>query len=147
VLLSAPLCFEAGTSKFRDALVSLVPSALSDADSFPGSLLSQVTVMASPDAFVWSRLMDAAWSVADPQAMDIHARVERWALDEVAVSGKLFQQMITWLYRENRLCRGTLNVKNTQVGPSSLSAPTIAVVNTADEVAPLDSIKPFIVAM
>jgi len=111
VLLSAPLCFEPGTSKFRDALISLVPSALSDADSFPGSLLSHVTVMASPGAFVWSRLRDAALSVADPRAMEIHARVERWALDEVAVSGKLFHQMIGWLYRENRLCRGILNVR------------------------------------
>jgi polyhydroxyalkanoate synthase subunit PhaC len=147
VLLSAPLCFEPGTSKFRDALISLVPSALSDADSFPGSLLSHVTVMASPGAFVWSRLRDAALSVADSRAMEIHARVERWALDEVAVSGKLFHQMIGWLYRENRLCRGILNVRDKRVGPLSLSVPTLAVVNTADEVAPLSSIKPFIDSM
>jgi polyhydroxyalkanoate synthase len=144
VLLSAPLCFEPRTSGFRDALVSLIPSTISDAGSFPGSLLSYVTVMASPNAFLWSRLRDAASSAVDPSAMDIYARVERWALDEVAVSGKLFQQMVTWLYRENRLCRGTLNVRDTRVGPSTLSAPTIAVVNTADEVAPLVSIKPFI---
>ena len=76
--------------------------------------------------------------------MEIHARVERWALDEVAVSGKLFHQMIGWLYRENRLCRGILNVRDKRVGPLSLSVPTLAVVNTADEVAPLSSIKPFI---
>jgi poly(3-hydroxyalkanoate) synthetase len=49
--------------------------------------------------------------------------------------------MIDWLYGENRLCRGTLDVCNTHVGPFKLSVPTLAVVNTADEVAPLASVK------
>ena len=52
-----------------------------------------------------------------------------------------------WLYRENRFCRGTLKVSNTYVGPFSLSVPTLAVVNTADDIAPLASIKPCIDAM
>ena len=39
ILLGAPLCFEPATSHFRDALVSLVPPALSEADPFPGSLV------------------------------------------------------------------------------------------------------------
>ena len=32
--------------------------------------------------------------------------IERWALDEVALPGKLVHQIVEWLYRENRLCRG-----------------------------------------
>jgi polyhydroxyalkanoate synthase len=91
--------------------------------------------------------MDAALSVTDPHAMDIHARVERWALDEVALPGKLVHQIIDWLYRENRLCRGALKVNGTLVDPSSLSVPTLAVVNMADEVAPSASVKPFIDAL
>src|SRR6185312_10991337 len=65
VLLSAPLCFKPGTSRFRDALVSLVPSDLDEAEPCPGSLLTQMSALASPDTFVWSRLTDAALSVAD----------------------------------------------------------------------------------
>ena len=38
-------------------------------------------------------------------------------------------------------------VGKTLVGPFSLSVPTLAVVNTADDVAPLASVKPFIDAM
>ena len=81
VLLGAPLCFQADTSHFRDALVSLVPSALSEAEPFPGSLLSHASALASPDTFIWSRLKDAILSMNDRQALDIHARIERWALD------------------------------------------------------------------
>jgi polyhydroxyalkanoate synthase subunit PhaC len=147
VLLGAPLSFEPETSRFRDALVALVPSTLSQTDPCPGSLLSYASALASPGTFIWSRLMDAAFSITDHHALDIHARVERWALDEVPLPGKLVHQIVEWLYRENRFCRGTLKVGSTLVGPFSLSIPTLAVLNTADEVAPLASIKPFIDAM
>jgi polyhydroxyalkanoate synthase len=147
ILLSAPLCFEPGETEFRDAVVRLVPSGLSEADPFPGSLLSYVSALASPSTFIWSRLLDAALSVTDQQAIDLHARVERWALDEVSLPGKLVHQIFEWLYRENRLCRGALKIAETLVGPSSVSVPTLALVNSADEVAPPAAVKPFIDAV
>jgi polyhydroxyalkanoate synthase len=144
VLLSAPLCFRPATSRFRDGLVSLVPSGFAEAGPCPGSLLSQISALASPDTFIWSRLTDAALSVTDRHALEIHGRVERWALDEAPLPGKLVHQIIEWLYREDHFCRSNLKVDDTPVGPLTLSVPTLAVVNTADEVAPLDSVKPFI---
>jgi polyhydroxyalkanoate synthase subunit PhaC len=147
VLLGTPLCFEPSENQFRDALVTLVPREISDSDSFPGSLLSHASALASPRAFIWSRLVDAAMSITDPLAMEIHARVERWALDEVPLPGKLVHQIIDWLYRENRFCRGALRVSQKVVGPSSLSVPTLALVNTSDDVAPLNTLKPFADAM
>ena len=75
--------------------------------------------------------------------MEIHARVERWALDEVPLPGKLVHQIIDWLYRENRFCRGKLKIQEQFVGPHELSTPTLVVINTADQVASLASLIPF----
>jgi polyhydroxyalkanoate synthase len=147
VLLGAPLCFRPATSRFRDALVSLVPSGLAEAEPCPGSLLSHFSTLASPDTFICSRLMDAAVSISDSHAMEIHARVERWALDEVPLPGKLVHQLIDWLCRENLFCQGALKIGGSLVGPQSMSVPTLAVINTADDVALLGSVKPFIDAM
>jgi polyhydroxyalkanoate synthase subunit PhaC len=144
ILLGAPLCFEPATNRFRDALVALLPPEVSEDDPFPGSLLSCMATLAAPGTFIWSRLLDAALSITDGQALEIHALVERWSLDEVPLPGKLVHQIMQWLFRENRFCRGTLEVCGAVVGPSSLSVPTLAVVNTADEIAPLTSIKPCI---
>jgi pimeloyl-ACP methyl ester carboxylesterase len=80
LLLGAPLCFQPAASRFRDALVSIVLPDLTDNGMVPGSLLSHASALASPDTFVWSRLLDAARSVGDPRALDVHTRVERWAL-------------------------------------------------------------------
>jgi polyhydroxyalkanoate synthase len=142
VLLGSPLCFRPDESPFRDALVSLLPEAVSESEPYPGSILSHASAAASPDTFVWSRLTDAFLSLADERARDIHARVERWALDEVALPGKLVREIVELLYRENRFCRGTLKVGEQIIGPENLSAPTLAVVNTADVVASLNSVSP-----
>ncbi len=147
VLLGAPLCFQPEQSHFRDALVALAPSDLSETDPFPGSLLSHMSAMASPATFIWSRQIDALASLTDRHALEIHLRVERWALDEVALPGRLVHQMINWLYRENCFCRGTLKIGGQPVGPFGLSTPTLAVVNLADDVAPIASVKPFAEAM
>jgi polyhydroxyalkanoate synthase len=144
ILLGAPLCFPAATSHFRDSIAAMDPSALSEMKVVPGSFLSQVSALASPETFIWSRYRDALACIGDPLAMDIHARVERWALDEAPLPARLVHQIFVWLYRENRLCRGTLAVHGKAVGPSSLSVPTIAVVNTADEIAPAASVAPFL---
>ena len=133
--------------EFRDALVSLIPPALSDSDPFPGSLLAYIATLASPGTFIWSRLIDAVSSITARQTLEINARVERWALDEVPLPGKLVNQIVQWLYRENRFCRGTLRVSQMLVGPSNLSVPALAVVTMADDVAPLASVKPCIDAM
>lgn len=147
VLLGSPLCFRPGSSPFRDSLVAIAPSALTGADVVPGSLLSQISALAAPDSFVWSRLRDAAFSIADLHALDIQTRVERWALDEVPLPGRLVDQILGWLYREDRFCRGILPARGRTIGPSDLRLPTLAVVNTADEVAPAASVRPFIEAM
>jgi polyhydroxyalkanoate synthase len=144
VLLGAPLCFEQTPSRFRDALVALIPEEFPESEVVAGSLLSHISAIASPNTFVWSRWMDAALSLADPAAMDIHARIERWALDEVALPSKLINQIVQWLYRENRLYHGTLEVLNKTVGPANMPIPTLAIVNTADEVAPVSSVAPFL---
>jgi polyhydroxyalkanoate synthase subunit PhaC len=144
VLLGAPLCFEQASSRFRDALVDIVPSTLSETAPVAGSLLSYASAAAAPDTFIWSRWVDALLSSGEPSAMDIHARVECWALDEVALPGKLVNQMIQWLYRENRFCRGTISMRNRAIGPASVTIPVLAIINTADEIAPPASVTPFI---
>jgi polyhydroxyalkanoate synthase len=147
VLLGAPLCFRPGISRFRDAIVALAPSNLAEMEVVPGSLLSQLSAWASPETFVWSRLLDATLSSADPVARAIHARVERWALDEVPLPARLVHEILQWLYREDRLCRGTLSIRRRIAAPSRLRFPTLAVVNPRDEIAPPASVLAFIKAM
>jgi polyhydroxyalkanoate synthase len=144
VLLGSPLCFGAGVSAFRDALVSMIRAPPGAGAPVPGSMLTLASALASPRTFVWSRLADLFASLADPQALEVHVRVARWALDEVPLPGRLSGQILGWLYRDDRFYRGTLPVMGRLVGPRDLSTPTLAIVNAADEIAPLSAVKPFL---
>lgn len=147
VLLAAPLCFGPASSPFRDALVSLIPQTFSATDIVPGSLLSQMSALACPRAFVWEKLRDTALCATDPTASRICGRVERWLLDEAPLSGRLVAELVQLLYREDRFYRGALSMGERIIGPSNIEVPTLAIVDTADQIAPLDSVKPFIDAM
>jgi len=147
VLLGSPLCFRPGISRFGDALVALAPVALTELDTIPGSLVSQLSALASPEEFMWARSVDATLSLADARASELHARIERWALDEVSLPGKLVVEILQWLYREDRFCRGVLRIRGQSIGPSSLRSPTLAVANTADQVVPPASVTNFLGAM
>ncbi|WP_245928048.1 alpha/beta fold hydrolase [Bosea psychrotolerans] len=142
VLLGAPISFEPGSSRFRDLVVSQDGDIPED-DTVPGSLLSQSCAFLAPETFVWPRLMDAAFSLADPAALETHIRVLRWALDEVPLPGRLVHQMVEWLYREDRFRNGTLTIAGRTLGPGDLRIPVLAVVNPSDEIGPRESAQPF----
>jgi polyhydroxyalkanoate synthase subunit PhaC len=147
VLLGAPLCFEPASSRFRDALVSMVPKGINISHMVPGSLLGQMSALASPESFVWARLRDKALSIVDSHAWSTNLRIERWSLDEVPLPGRLVEETVNLLYRENRFVRGTLSINGRSIGPKCVKVPTLAVVNASDEVAPSCSVAPFLDAM
>ncbi|ADH91009.1 Poly(3-hydroxyalkanoate) synthetase-like protein [Ancylobacter novellus DSM 506] len=146
VLLGAPLSFEPGSSPFRDQ-VAAQKRPTPEQGTVAGSQLSQSCAMLSPGTFIWNRWMDGALSLADPAAFDIHMHIERWALDEVPLAGRLIHQMVDWLYRENRFQKGTLAIGGRTLGPGDLRLPVLAAVSEADEIGPRASVEPFFARM
>jgi polyhydroxyalkanoate synthase len=147
VLLGAPMCFARETSRFRDAVVALAPADLSQTSVVPGFVLSNFCAVASPDIFLWPRWADLVLGLADPSAVEMYMRIERWALDELPLPGRLVAEVLQWLYREDRFCRGCLEIGGRMVGPRSITVPTLAVVTTSDDVVPLASVEPFLAAL
>jgi polyhydroxyalkanoate synthase len=102
----------------------------------PGSVINALSVGAAPEAFQLQRVTDFAASLFDPRALAIHARVERWAYDEFPLPGRLFEDVLEQLYREDRFLKGTLRVRDRRTGIAGLRAPVMAVVNPVGRVVP-----------
>ncbi|WP_157932980.1 alpha/beta fold hydrolase [Roseovarius salinarum] len=147
VLLSAPVCFAHDASGFSGALSATASPLLSDADVIPGALLTQLSAAASPGAFLWGRVRDAAATAGDPAAARLRMQIERWSYDEVPLSGKLVREVLSRLYHDDSLCRGTLDIDGHRIDPARLRLPMLAAVNTADDVAPPQAVRPFFDAM
>lgn len=144
VLVGTPLCFGPRTSLFRDRIVSIAPASISAWGIVPGSVISQLSACALPETFIWARASAAVSNLADFKALWLQARIERWAMDEVALPGALVHQVLEWLFRQDRFYRESLAVRRRTLGPSSMRSPTLVAVNMADEIAPPPTIQPFI---
>ncbi len=144
VLIGAPVCFPPASAGCADAAAISSPLTVTHSALIPGSAVSFLSALGWPQIFIWSRIEDSLLSAINPRAAVRCARVERWALDEVALPEVLLRQVAEWLYRENRLCRGTLRLRGMTVGPAAVRVPTFAVVNVADGLAPRASVAPFL---
>ncbi|PMS29416.1 alpha/beta hydrolase [Paraburkholderia rhynchosiae] len=151
VILEAPVCFAGSAAGAFAPLAQWAPPA--DAivaalgGQVPGSFLNLVCTSAAPDEFQWERWQDVALSSSDPLALWLHLRVERWTHDEFALPGRLFAEVVEYLYREDRFSRGTLNIDGRLAAPAHISVPVLAVFNPRSRIVPAVSIVPFIGAL
>jgi polyhydroxyalkanoate synthase len=144
VLLEAPLIFDPSIDAFAPWLRT-PPAArrlLAGAGTVPGSELSLAAVAAAPEVFLWHRWGDALASLSDPERHELHLRVMRWALDEIALPGPLLRDVLERLYRENRLRDGRLEISGRAVGLKGIEAPIMAVVESESRVVPRGDVLP-----
>lgn len=145
VLLESPLHFGSDAGAFAP-LVAAAPHARwlrSSGQGVAGSFLNAVSAAASPWSFQLERYLDLVRSLTDPTALATHLRVERWTLDEFALPGRLYQDVVEKLYRRDEFMAGTLEVNGARVGPASLTAPMVNVLDPRSVVVPPRSILSF----
>ncbi len=143
VLVDAPLAFGLDGGPLAQA-VATIPHARMirrmAGSPVPGSVINALSVAAAPDAFQGQRVTDFTASLFDPNALVIHLRVERWTYDEFPLPGRLFEEVLEQLYREDRLMAGTLQVGDQETGIARLRCPVLAVINPAGGIVPPRSI-------
>jgi polyhydroxyalkanoate synthase subunit PhaC len=142
VLVEAPLAFGERQGPLERA-ASLIPSThdvrAAVGSPVPGSFLNLISVAAAPRAFVWQPWSDLLASMASRQRATVHACVMRWTLDEFPLPGRLFEETVELLYRQDQFRRGKLQIGRSTVGTMALRGPVLAVVNPHGDVVPPDS--------
>lgn len=145
VLLAAPIHFGADVGAFGPTLAALMRAHLTDAlpGNVPGSVLDLVSYLADPGAFGWMRWVDWLGSQTDQEALQTHMLVERWTLDEMPLARRLVEEVVEWLYRDDRFIRGTLTIGGRSAAPERITARVLNVAERQSPVAPPESILPF----
>jgi polyhydroxyalkanoate synthase subunit PhaC len=143
-LLESPLHFGANAGAFAP-LVAVAPHAgwLRGRHVVPGSFLNASSTAAAPMSYQVDRYIDFARSLWRSELLATHLRVQRWTLDEFALSAQLFEDVVERLYRRDELMAGTLDVGGSRVGPLALVSPILSVINPRSRVIPPQSVVPF----
>lgn len=147
VLLASPLHFEFSA---RAGALGPLLGTLADADvlasapaSIPGSVLSTISFAAAPTPFGTERMLDWMGSSGDSALAATRFRVERWALDEVALAAGLVRDVLEFLYQRDGLMQGTLVLDGRRVGPAQVTVPVLLVADPRCQVVPAYAILPF----
>jgi polyhydroxyalkanoate synthase len=138
-LIDAPLAFARTEGGPLAEALAATPQAAAEvvgADPWPGSLISLLSSLALPGAFILDRWRDFASSLADRDALALHLRVIRWTLDEVPLPRRMVAEVLQQLYKEDRFMRGTLAVDGKVAAVEVLRGSIVAVVNPASRLVP-----------
>lgn len=143
VLVDAPLAFGRHGGPLASTLMRM-PRSQRDIDTaagcIPGSAIGVLASLAVPEEMVWARWADLCASFASPQALAIHLRMERWALDELPLAGRMVQDVVDDLYRDDRLCRGSLTLGGAVSAGARLQVPVLGVADRRGRVVPAASL-------
>lgn len=147
VLISAPLHFSFAREDgaLGPVIKTVEARGLLEAmpDAVPGSLLSQVSLVASPSAFGKERWEDWLQSLSDLQAFGTHMRVERWSLDELPLAERLMKDVVQQLYEKDAFMAGILRIGKRRISPRDVVAPLLVVADRNCPVVPTAAILPF----
>jgi poly[(R)-3-hydroxyalkanoate] polymerase subunit PhaC len=144
-LIGSPLHFGKNVGAI-DSLIAASPRAqmlTTLAGNLPGSFLSEASFAAAPLTFGTCRWIDWVASLKDPQSIQTHLRVERWTLDEMPMARRLFEEVFELLYREDRFCKGTLDVGGKVAAPEFIGAPLLSVIDARCSLIPPQAVLPF----
>lgn len=145
IALEGPMHFSTASGVLERAAAT-VPSAASVTrwlGNVPGSFLDVASECADPLTFLWEPTLDRLRSAASERASRTHWRVQRWALDEMPLPQRLFQEVVDGLYRQNDFARGRLIVGDRCADPKALRVPILAVADPRSRIVPLPSIEAY----
>jgi polyhydroxyalkanoate synthase len=143
VLLEAPLGFGAAAGGFARLVAAMPARPIHELfGAVPGSFLGAASVAASPASFVGARWLDAIATAGDAPRRLTRLRVERWICDEFALPGRLLEDVVERLYREDRFIAGTLAVGGRKATPRALDMPILSTLRPKSRVIPPATILP-----
>ncbi len=143
VLLEAPTRFGASAGAFAPLVATTPASPIRNVfGAIPGSFLDVASATASPPSFIGARWLDAIAVAGHGPRLLTHLRVERWTCDEFALPGRLFEEVVELLYREDRFIRGTLMVGGCKATSHALDMPLLSVFRPRSLVVPPATILP-----
>lgn len=101
-----------------------------------GDLLNALFLSLMPFRLMQQKYVRLLTGPADQQAIDNFVRMERWIFDSPPQAAVALTQFVRWLYQENRLMQGTLELGGRVVDLKSIRQPLLNLYAKADHLVP-----------
>jgi polyhydroxyalkanoate synthase subunit PhaC len=113
--------------------------------SIPGAGIDWANKMMKPVTNWWTTYRQLWGSVLAGEARrDSYQAMARWVGDNPPFPGRAYHEWITWMYKENRLVRGTLRLRGRRVDLGRIDQNLLVVTAGADHIAPRPGTLPLL---
>ncbi len=101
-----------------------------------GDLLNVTFLSLMPFRLTSQKYVALADIIDDPRQLENFIRMEKWIFDSPDQAGETFRQFIKWMFQENRLMKGTLELRGKRVDLGNIRCPVFNVYATQDHLVP-----------
>jgi polyhydroxyalkanoate synthase len=146
VLLTTPIDTDGGLYSKWIRRDTFDPSVVTDAHpSVPGAAIDFANKMMKPVTNYWStyrQLFEGVLAGKDPR--DSYQPMAKWVADNPPFPGRAFREWTTWMYQENRLVDGRLELRDRRVDLTKIEQNLLVVTAGADHIAPPPQTRPLL---
>jgi polyhydroxyalkanoate synthase subunit PhaC len=107
-----------------------------------GDALNQLFLSLMPFRLMHQKYMELLRGDADRARIENFMRVEQWIFDSPDQAGAAFRDFVVWMYQENRLVRGRLEIGGRTVDLKSLALPILNLIGRKDHLVPPAASEP-----
>jgi polyhydroxyalkanoate synthase subunit PhaC len=144
VLLTTPIDTEGSLYSNWVARDSFDPALVAETyPAVPGRAIDWANKMLKPVTNYWTTYRKLWQDVLEGKdRREAYQAMARWVADNPPFPGRAYAEWITWMYKENRLVRGTLRLRGERVGLGRVEQPLLVVTAGADHIAPRPGTMP-----
>jgi len=146
ILLTAPLDFskkeQLTFGRWVDERYFDIDKVLTAFGNMPGEMIDYGAKALKPVENYISNYVKLWDNLDDPRIVEAWHAMNTWVTDNVPLAGGAFRQLIVDLYRNDRLMRGELRIRNERVDLSQIRASLLTIVAEADHITPCSQSEP-----
>jgi polyhydroxyalkanoate synthase subunit PhaC len=136
VLLATPVDFQTPDNLLSKWARHLDVELLTASGNLSGAMLTGMFMALSPFRLMHQKYVTLLDQIGDEDAVELFARMEQWIFDSPDQAAATARQFVRWLYQENRLVRGTLELKSQPVRLEEIRQPVLNIYATQDHIVP-----------
>ena len=102
----------------------------------PGEMLNATFLSLMPFRLTSQKYVALADIIDDTRQLENFLRMEKWIFDSPDQAGETFRQFIKWMFQENRLMKGSVELGGRKVDLGSIRCPVLNVYATQDHLVP-----------
>jgi polyhydroxyalkanoate synthase len=108
----------------------------------PGEVLNNAYLALMPFRLMQQKYLHLLDSAPDDAKAANFVRMEKWIFDSPAQAGAAFRQFVRWMFQENRLVAGTLEIGGQRVDLKRIAQPVLNIYGRKDHLVPPSASEP-----